>query len=95
MQHIERLLIRAKKAHGGEFCFAIGFVDFNEETGMYIAKPQPWDGKPGSACDPVKMPEWWHGDWQTEEEASDALHRLFSGFGIPEENCVVFLTHYI
>lgn len=96
MQHINRLLIRAKRAaQGTDFCFAIGFVDYDEDSGAYIAKPQPWDGKPGSGTEAVDFPEWWHNDWQTEDEASEALHRLFIGYGIPEDNCVIFLRHYV
>lgn len=96
MNHINRLLIKARKAAKGEYRLAIGFVDYDEDTQKYIAKPQPWDGKPGSGYDERNpdMPDWWHSDYQSEEEATEALHKLFDSFGIPENNTVVFLMDY-
>ncbi|MBC1758728.1 hypothetical protein AABM06_03450 [Listeria ivanovii] len=96
MNHINRLLIRLKETqYKSGYKFAVGFVNYDKETGKYIAKPQPWDGKPGTGTEAVNLPEWWHSDYTTEEEASEALHRLFEGYGIPEEDCVIFLMHYL
>ena len=94
MQHINRLLIKARKAAQGDYRLAIGFVEYDEETHKYIAKPQPWDGKPESVTEIANMPDWWHCEWSTKEEAIDALHRLFDGYGIPEDNCVIFIMDY-
>ena len=95
MQHINRLLIKAKRAaRGAEYRLAVGFVDYDEGSNRYIAKPQPWDGKPGTWNGNVRMPDWWHDEWATEEEAADALQRLFDGFGIPENNTVIFFMDY-
>ena len=96
MKHIERLLIRAKKvSQGSGYSFAVAFVDYDKATGKYIAKPNPWDGKPGSGTEAENLPEWWHEDWETEEAAVDALHRLFDEYKIPDENCVIFLRNRV
>lgn len=96
MKHIERLLIRAKKvAQGSEYSFAIAFVDYDKKTGKYIAKPNPWDGNPGTGTEAKNLPDWWHEDWTTEEEAAEALHKLFDEYKIPEENCVIFLRNRV
>lgn len=95
MNHINRLLIKAREAAGeSKYCHAIGFVDYDEESSRYIAKPQLWDGKPGSGTEALDLPNWWHDDWTTEEEATGALNRLFHGFGIPEKNSLIFVLDF-
>lgn len=94
MQHINMLLIKARKSALSNYSYAIGFVDYDEETQKYIAKPQPWDGNTGHGTSCDNMPDWWRDEWSTEDEATEALYRLFNGLGIPENNCVVFLMDY-
>lgn len=91
MQHITRLLIRARKATSKGYKHGIGWVDYDDMSKMYTAKPQLWDGKPGSVGENIIFPDWWRGDWATPDEAADALEKLFAGFDIPEENCVIFV----
>ena len=94
MNHINRLIIQARKAVSADYQLAIGFVKYDEHAFRYVADPRPFDGNPGSGTGKAFMPEWWHNDWLTKEEATDALHRLFDGFGIPENNTVIFLMDY-
>lgn len=90
MQQINRLLIRAKKAtQGADFRYAVGLVEYDEETKRYTAKPQSCSGKTSAEMELVTLP-----DCETEAEAVGALHNLFCGFGIPNENSVVFCVDY-
>ena len=95
MQQINRLIIKAKKiAQGADLCFAMGVVEYDCGTKRYIAKPQLWDGKAGSGTAGMNMPDWWRREWETEEEAVNALYGLFAEFRIPEANSVLFLMDY-
>ena len=84
MQHITRLLIQARKvAKGYNLAPVIGFVDYDMEKKLYTADPQETNG--------AAMPEWWRDAWETQQEATDALNRLYEGQGIPEENRLIFI----
>ena len=90
MQQINRLLIRAKKAtQGTDFRYAVGLVEYDEETRLYTAKPQSCSGKTSTEMELVTIP-----DCNTKAEAVEALHSLFDSFGIPSENSVVFCVDY-
>lgn len=96
MKLIDRLIKEARKAtQGSGKGFAVGSVDYDEETGIYTAVPHAWEGAQGSgtALNGV-FPEWWCSEYPTEKAASDALNRLFSGFGISEENSVIYAFDY-
>lgn len=97
MQHITKLIRQARKAvNGSDFAFAIGFVEYDSERQLYTAKPQPWDGVKGSGADhTATMPKWWHEEWDTQQEATDALNRLFEGFGIQEKDRVIFIIDLV
>lgn len=84
MQHITRLLMQARKAAKGSCMeFVTGFVDYDPEKQKYTADPHEPDG--------ATMPKWWQDEWETQEEAADALNRLYEGQGIPEERRLIFI----
>ena len=95
MQHINRLLIKARKvSHGSGYRFAICFVEYDEERNVYTTKLQLWDGKPGTATELTDFPAWWRDEWSTEGEALEAVQKLLDSYGIPPENSVIFSTDY-
>ena len=51
MQHIERLLIRARKATGGEGMRILGFVEYRPDLKKFTCSGFVWDGVPGSVSD--------------------------------------------
>ena len=84
MQHITRLLMQARKAAKGSCMeFVTGFVDYDPEKQKYTADPHEADG--------IAMPKWWKYEWETQQEAADALNRLYEGQGIPEESRLIFI----
>lgn len=96
MQHITRLIRQARKAvNGSDFVYALAFVDYDPEKKVYIADPVPWDGQKESLPDRrPNMPEWWHEEWETQQEATDALNRLFESLGIPEKERIIFIMDF-
>ena len=96
MDHITRLLLKARKAACSDgYPYAVGFVDYDESTSRYIACPGLWDGVKGSAnrMKPI-MPEWWRDEYNTEDEAVEALNRLFNHFNVPDESSVIICGDY-
>lgn len=47
MNRIDRLIIKAERAAGGAWYLALCIVDYDPVIGVYILKPQIWNGKPG------------------------------------------------
>ena len=96
MEHINRLLLKARKAACSDgYPYAVGFVDYDESTCKYIACPQLWDGVKGSGHRiKPNMPEWWSGEHASEDEAVEALNRLFNHFNVPDDSSVIICGDY-
>ena len=96
MDHLTRLLIRAKKAvNGPGACYAIGFVEYDQEAEKYIAVPKLWDGVAGSANSvEYAEPPGWTAAHETQEKALEALNALFSYMGIDERDSVILTMDY-
>ena len=96
MEHINRLLLKARKAASSDgYPYAVGFVDYDENTSKYIACPKLWDGVKGSASRiKPNMPECWRDEYASEDEAVDALNRLFIHFNVPDESSVIICGDY-
>lgn len=96
MEHINRLLLKARKVTcSGGYPYAIGFVEYDENTSKYFACPQLWDGMKGSfQRNQPDMPEWWSGEHASEDEAVEALNRLFNHFNVPDESSVIICGEY-
>lgn len=96
MNHIDRLIIAAKraaKANGKGF--AVGSVDYDQDTGIYKAVPHSWDGVKGSGNEyESRLPEWWCRDYATHKDAVKALYRLFDSFGVSEDDSVIYTINY-
>ena len=87
MQHITRLIMQARKAAKGPLMdYVTGFVEYDPEKQKYIADPHEPDG--------ATMPEWWQNEWETQQEATDALNRLYEGQKIPYENRFIFIMDF-
>ena len=57
MNHIDRLLIQARKTFHPPIYSALCIIDHDDITGMWKAVPQLWDGVPGSGF--MLVPEGW------------------------------------
>lgn len=70
MNHINRLLMKARRIASGTGMHILGFVDYNTENQKYTATVQVWDGVPGSAGDPL------YSEHDTKEEAIAACDAI-------------------
>lgn len=96
MNHINRLLAKAKRVTlGNGVRYAMAFINYDKHTNKYIADPRLWGGIEGSGFNDINMPEWWHTEYDTEDAACEALVKLFSSFGVPEDECLFFHMHYV
>lgn len=89
MNHIDRLLMRARKAFNPPIYSALCIIDHDDITGMWKAVPQLWDGVPGSGFMPV--PEEWKSEYDTMDEAADAVNRFLASSNIADRDRVVIL----
>ncbi len=83
------MLIQARKAFSPPIYSALCIIDHDDITGMWKAVPQLWDGVPGSGFMPV--PEDWKSEYDTAEEAADAVNNLFASLNISNPNRVVII----
>lgn len=68
MQHITRLLIRARKATSCENKTVFGFVDYDMAKRKYTCSGYVWDGVPGSVTDR----DTFYSEHDTAAEAEEA-----------------------
>lgn len=83
MEHIDRLLTRAKKAINGEGKHVIGFVDYDMDKQKYIASGSVWNGVAGSGVEEFRS------EHETREEAEATLRAMETKY--PSAKSVVFL----
>lgn len=97
MNHIDRLIMEVRRAaQGYGKGYGIGEVDHDPDTGLYTAIPHSWEGVKGSGNKyESHLPDWWCSDYDTHEAASNALCKLFSGFGIPDDYMVIYTINYV
>lgn len=48
MNHINRLLRKARRAKNGNGMYVIGFVEYDHAKNVFTASGRVWDGKPGT-----------------------------------------------
>lgn len=95
MEHITRLLMRAKKAYSPAIYSAMCIVDRDVHTGKWIAAPQLWDGVPGSGFMADAIPADWVSEYDTADEAAEAVNRLFHSLNISDPNRTVIIIEDI
>ena len=89
MNHIDRLLIQARKAFHPPIYSALCIIDHDDITGMWKAVPQLWDGVPGSGFMPV--PADWKSEYDTADEAADAVNSLYESLNIRDPERLVII----
>ena len=87
MNHLNRLLIRAKTAKYGEGKQIIAFVSYAPEKRKYIADIRLWDGVHGSGSESIIS------EHDTQEEAEAACAAVKARF--PASESVVFIMNDI
>lgn len=90
MNHIDRLLIQARKAFNPPIFSALCIIDHDDITGVWKAVPQLWDGFPGSGFMPV--PADWKSEYATADEAAEAVNKLFASLNISNPDRVVIIV---
>lgn len=74
MNHINRLLMQARRAKGGEGMHVLGFVDYDPEKKVYTASGTIWNGVAGSGGDPF------YSEHSTPEEALAACEAVAASY---------------
>ena len=72
MQHITRLIIKARKATGGENMTVVGFIDYDHTKQKYTCSGYVWNGVPGSVSDKDSF----YSEHDTAEEATAAAEAI-------------------
>lgn len=91
MNHINRLLIQAKRAANPPIYSAFCIIDWDERKGKWKAVPQLWDGVPGSGFADAAIPADWISEYDTADEAAEAVDRFFQSLNISDPNRVVII----
>lgn len=91
MEHITRLLIRAKKSRCPAIYSALCIIDRDNNTGKWKAAPQLWDGVPGSGFMDDAIPADWVSEYDTADEAAEAVDRLFQTLDISKPDRTVII----
>lgn len=92
MNHIDRLLIQARKAVNPPIFSALCIIDHDNITGKWKAVPQLWDGVPGSGFMDDAIPADWVSEYGTADEAAEAVNNLFASLNISNPNRVVIIV---
>lgn len=85
MQHITRLLIRAKKAKSGRNMTVFGFVDYDITKKKYTCSGYVWDGTPGSVTDR----DTFYSEHDTAAEAEAAASAVAAKY--PDSENITFI----
>lgn len=90
MNHIDRLLIQARKAFTPLVRNAFCIIAHDALAGVWQAVPQLWDGVPGSGFTPI--PEEWKNEFSTADEATEAVNNLFESLNISDPERLVIIV---
>lgn len=91
MNRIDNLLRRARKAFSPAVFSAFCIIDHNCNTDKWIASPGFWDGIPGSGFISDAIPENWKSEYDTADEAAEAVDRLCASLNISNPERLVIL----
>lgn len=82
MNLVNRLLVQLRKETRQRIYSAMCFINFDSESGKWIAAPTFWDGVPRSGYMEGVLPDDWQLEYNTAEEAAEAVERLFDTLDI-------------
>lgn len=91
MNQINSLLRRARRAASPAIHSAFCIVDFDETINKWTAVPQLWDGVPGSGVADTLIPSDWKREYDTAEEAAEAVDRFCATLDIADQDRIVIL----
>lgn len=91
MKHINRLLMQLKREVKPLIHSAICFIDRDYKSNKWVCNPQVWDGKPSSGFMKNVIPEDWICEYDTADEAAEAVEKLFETLNIsnPERLTII------
>jgi len=92
MNHIDRLLLKAKELVKPGIRNAFCIVERDVTTGKWATAPLLCDGVSGSGFTDAPVPTGWKSEYNTKEEAAEAVDSLFSALNIDEPNRLVILV---
>lgn len=91
MNQINGLLRRARKVVSPVVQSAFCIVDFDETINKWTAVPQLWDGVPGSGFADALIPPDWKREYDTAEEAVEAVDHFYTTLDIADQDRIVLL----
>ena len=92
MNHINRLLRLARKTVHPPVCNAFCIVNHDDQTGKWNASPRLWDGVPYSGNMKGVIPADWESEYDTADEAAEAVNNLFASLNISNPDRVVIIV---
>lgn len=84
MNRIDRLLKQAKKERFPVVHHALCIIKFDSDIQKWTADPKLWDGVPGSGFLDTAIPLDWKREYNTAEEATEAVNKFFSTLSISD-----------
>lgn len=87
MNHINRLLIQARKAAVPSVYRALCTIRYDDITGKWIAAPQLWDKN----FDRQTLLPDWISEYDTAEEATEAIEQLYESLNVSDSERLVIL----
>lgn len=92
MNNINRMITRLKRQLSPSIYSALCIVDRDLNTGKWTAFPQLWDGVPGSGYMEGAIPADWVMEYDTADEAAEAVDRLFQTLNISSPERLVIIV---
>lgn len=87
MNHIDSLLMRARKVSNPPIYSALCIIDHDDITGMWKAVPQLWD----KGFNIRAFPRDWKTEYDTADEAADAVNSLYESLNIRDPERLVII----
>ena len=89
MQHINKLFLQLKREVRPSVYSAMCIIE--RVGGKWIANPVFWDGKLYSGYMEGILPSDWISEYNTADEAAEAVQRLFDTLDIGNDNPVIII----
>lgn len=87
MNHIDKLLVQAKKIACPTIYSAFCIIDRDVESGKWVAAPELWD----KGFNIRAIPRDWQTEYDTSEEAVEAVNGLYESLDIKDPERLVIL----
>lgn len=89
MNLLNRMLVQLRKETRPGIYSALCFVEYDCKTGKCVTKINFWDGKPRSGYMNGVLPEDWQTEYNTADEAVEAVERLFDTLDIIKRPVII------